>query len=112
METERYRNLLEARLDELEHRLAEGEEGAKPVELDQSRVGRLSRIDALQGQALNAEAQRRRQVELVKVRAALERIRDGVFGECAECGEFIAARRLEHDPACSLCIECAERAER
>lgn len=77
------------------------------VELDPSRVGRLSRMDALQGQAMAAESQRRRQSELSRVRSALARIDAGEWGDCLQCGEPIAARRLEHDPAAVTCIDCA-----
>ena len=44
-----------------------GNDAAKTVELDQTRVGRLSRMDALQGQAMSLEMKRRRQIELQKI---------------------------------------------
>ena len=55
----------------------------KPVTLDQSMVGRLSRMDALQNQAMALEAERRRGVELQRIDAAMSRIDGGVFGFCA-----------------------------
>lgn len=78
-----------------------------PVELDQQMVGRLSRMDALQVQAMAKETSRRRTAELRRVEAALARIGEGEFGYCLECGEEIAVRRLELDPAAPLCITCA-----
>lgn len=45
------------------------------------------------------------------VDAALERLRDGTYGDCASCGEAIAPRRLEHDPAASMCVACREAAD-
>ncbi len=78
-----------------------------PVELDQQMVGRLSRVDALQVQAMAKETSRRRAAELKRIEAALARIEEGEFGYCLECGEEIAARRLELDPAAPLCIDCA-----
>jgi DnaK suppressor protein len=42
-----------------------------------------------------------------RLRAALARIETGDFGYCTECGEAIAAARLEFDPALALCIACA-----
>jgi DnaK suppressor protein len=81
------------------------------VELDQARVGRLSRMDALQGQAMSQVMNRRRQVELNNIAAALQRIEAGAYGYCLSCGEPIARARLEHDPAASLCIACASAAE-
>lgn len=84
-----------------------GDDAAKTVELDQSRVGRLSRMDALQDQAMSQEVQRRRQIELKKIAVALNRIKSGEFGYCTKCEKRIAAKRLELDPSVSLCIDCA-----
>lgn len=82
-------------------------ENGKPVELDQTRVGRLSRMDAIQHQAMAKETERRRQQELSRIDAALERLRNGRYGECLECGELIADKRLDLDPSALLCIDCA-----
>ncbi|MFW2405669.1 MAG: TraR/DksA family transcriptional regulator [Gammaproteobacteria bacterium] len=89
-----------------------GDDAAATVELDQTRQGRLSRMDAMQAQAMSVEANRRRKQQLGRVKAALNRIDDGDYGGCLECGESIDPRRLEHDPAAPLCIGCAERSER
>jgi DnaK suppressor protein len=99
---------LKARRQELQHLEAVSEESRRPVELDQSRVGRLSRMDALQDQAMSLETERRRQAELRRIEAALARIAEGDYGYCVSCGEEIAARRLELDPAVPICIDCAE----
>lgn len=79
----------------------------KPVTLDQSMVGRLSRMDALQNQAMALETERRRGVEIRRIDAALTRIEDGEFGYCAVCGEAIGPQRLDHDPTAPSCIACA-----
>lgn len=97
--------------DELAAAEEGGEEATKPVELDQTRVGRLSRMDAIQAQAMSVEVQRRREQQLKLIDAALRRIDEGVFGLCAECGEEIDPRRLEFDPTSRLCIDCATKAE-
>ncbi len=102
-----FKQQLLARKAELEAEIAHAKQSAKPVELDQSRVGRLSRMDALQAQAMSAETQRRRKVELTRVGAALSRLENDEYGDCLECGEPIAERRLQHDPAAHLCITCA-----
>lgn len=88
-----------------------GADAAQTVELDQTRVGRLSRMDALQGQAMSREMGRRRQIELQKIAAALRRLEKGEFGYCVRCEEAIALQRLEHDPGASLCIRCASESE-
>ena len=82
-------------------------ESRAPVELDQSRVGRLSRMGALQDQAMALEAERRRSLELRRIDAALGRIDEGEFGCCVTCGEEIAPKRLELDPTTPVCIACA-----
>ena len=82
-------------------------ESREPVELDQSRVGRLSRMDALQGQAMALEIARRRENEVRRIDAALARIDGGEYGYCVTCGEDIAAKRLDLDPAAAVCIDCA-----
>jgi DnaK suppressor protein len=84
-----------------------GTEAATIVELDQTRVGRLSRMDALQVQAMSQQRERRRENQLHKIAAALKRIERDDYGYCTECGEEIAYRRLVFDPAATLCIDCA-----
>ena len=80
---------------------ATSEDAARVVELDQTSVGRLSRMDALQGQAMSKEQGRRRELELKKISAALRRIESGDYGDCLACDE----------PAATLCIDCASARE-
>lgn len=79
----------------------------KPVELDQQSVGRLSRQDSLQVQAMANAADARRAGELRRIAAALVRLEAGEYGWCVECGEEIGDKRLEVDPAAARCRECA-----
>jgi DnaK suppressor protein len=83
-------------------------ESRAPVELDQTRVGRLSRMDALQNQALAKATHDRRQAELRRIDAALARLEAGSYGFCASCDEEISTGRLINDPAVALCIDCAQ----
>ncbi|MCR9214354.1 MAG: TraR/DksA C4-type zinc finger protein [Proteobacteria bacterium] len=99
--------ILVARRDELLDIMKASTEDSQPVELDQSRVGRLSRIDALQGQAMAQETERRRRNELQRIDAALERVKSGDFGYCVNCDEQISDKRLKLDPSTPLCIDCA-----
>jgi DnaK suppressor protein len=101
---------LEARRAELARMIEAGAEDRRPVTLDQQRVGRLSRMDEMQVQAMAEETGRRREAELARIDAALQRIEDGDYGYCTACDEPIAPKRLEHDPAAPLCIGCAGRA--
>jgi DnaK suppressor protein len=89
-----------------------GNQAAGIVELDQSSVGRVSRMDALQGQAMSLEAKRRRETELRRIAAALARMDEGEYGDCLHCGEPIARLRLAFDPATPLCVACASEAEK
>lgn len=81
------------------------------VELDQSKVGRLSRMDALQGQAMTQETKLRHELSLRNITAALARIESSDYGYCKICDENIAEARLLADPAASLCITCANKLE-
>ena len=105
------RDRLRATLDALRDTLAIGAEtGAAdraPVELDQTSVGRLSRIDAMQMQAMALATEQRRQAELARVLAALARLGTEEFRYCEICGEAIAPARLGHNPAVTTCIGCA-----
>jgi DnaK suppressor protein len=108
---EDFRQRLLQRQGELRSQQEDGEAATRVVELDQSSVGRLSRMDALQGQAMSQEQARRRQQELQRIAAALRRLEQGEYGDCRDCGEPIAVRRLEMDPAATLCIRCATARE-
>ncbi len=103
--------LLEKRISLLEA-IANGDDGAQTVELDQTRVGRLSRMDALQAHAMAQETQRREHLELKRIEAAMQRIEADEYGYCLRCGDTIAEARLRADPAATLCISCASAAER
>lgn len=90
---------------------ASGAEQAAVVELDQSKVGRLSRMDAMQAQAMAQETVKRREAKLREITAALKRIDDDDFGLCSNCDEPINPQRLEVDPTALYCIDCATRSE-
>lgn len=82
-------------------------EDRKPVGLDQQSVGRLSRQDSLQVQAMAKAADARRASEIRRIDAALDRLDEGEYGYCVECGEEIDPKRLEIDPATPRCRGCA-----
>ena len=98
---------LTARRDELNKLSSISAEYRDAVELDQQSVGRLSRMDAMQRQAMAQAQERARAVELARLDQAMRRLEDGEYGWCATCGEEIAAARLEVDPAAAVCVECA-----
>jgi DnaK suppressor protein len=80
----------------------------KPVDLDQQSVGRLSRMDALQVQAMAQAVEGRRQGREARIKAALKRLDEDEYGYCAACGEDIPAKRLELDAATARCVGCSD----
>lgn len=107
MTDEEWKLRLLERLDEIEAFRSETAEGRRPVALDQQATGRLSRMDALQVQAMEKATERRRSQETMRIRAALKRLEDGEFGWCAGCGDRIPEGRLEVDPTTPVCVRCA-----
>ncbi|MRU16987.1 TraR/DksA family transcriptional regulator [Roseovarius sp. A21] len=103
-----FRTLITQRLAALDAEDTLGEAGQATVELDQQAVGRLSRQDALQNQAMAKATHTRRQMERQKLKAALARMDEGEFGYCEDCGDKIAAGRLELDPGVTRCVDCAK----
>jgi DnaK suppressor protein len=104
------RRLIKLQQD-LELESAAGKESAQIVELDQSRVGRLSRMDAMQAQAMAQASGQRRQMLLKAIDGALLRLDNDSYGFCQECEGPVSGKRLEFDPTASLCIQCAEARE-
>lgn len=106
------RALLLERLEELKTASLETSSDRRPIELDQTAVGRLSRIDALQVQAMAVATERKRQEEGRRVEAAIRRIDEGEYGYCIGCGDEIPAKRLAVDPIISMCLRCASGGDR
>src|SRR5690606_17035658 len=95
---------------EIEELRAQSETSAgsrAPVTLDQQSVGRLSRMDAMQAQAMAQATERRRLTRIKQVEAALKRIEDGEYGYCLTCGEEIEEKRLQTDAAAPVCVACS-----
>ena len=106
-----YRKILLALQKELLQAQETGDQAEQTVELDQASVGRLSRMDAMQAQAMSIETGRRRRQKLLQIADALQRIEEDEYGYCDECGEAIAPARLAIDPTVQLCIQCASAKE-
>ena len=105
----KYKRLIELQLEELTADNARGQSAQKTVELDQQSVGRLSRMDALQSQAMAQAQQRRRNVLMGSLQAALQRLKQEEFGYCMECGDEIDDARLLANPAVLKCVACLKR---
>jgi len=101
------RKRIQARLEELRGLSRASHGGRATVKLDQTSVGRLSRMDAMQQQAMAEAEETRRKTEIARLEHALKLIGEDEYGWCAACGERIPDRRLEIDPAAALCVKCA-----
>lgn len=98
--------------DELRRNLARLERSTKAngngrvPDLDQSAVGRLSRIEALQNQGMTRNIKERDRVQLEQVLKALERLEAGSFGFCTDCRGPIRFERLLVFPEALNCAAC------
>ncbi len=108
MDIEKLKQTLLQRQKELQDHSKKSKETRAPVELDQTRMGRLSRQDALLQQSMAEATERKREAELIRIKAALQRIETDDFGFCALCDEEISPARMNNDPAVSTCIKCAK----
>lgn len=107
LEIKAHRNALLAERARLANEDAASAEDRGTVMLDQQSVGRLSRMDALQRQAMAQATMRRRAARVARIAAALRRIDEGEFGFCQKCGDDIAQERLDLDPTVPTCVSCA-----
>lgn len=98
---------LEAERESLDNLSDATEDERRPVELDQQSVGRLSRMDAMQVQAMAQAVEGRRRRRQAQIVAALKRLDEGEYGYCVVCGEDIPAKRLEVDLTAARCVDCA-----
>ncbi len=102
-----YADKIRNRLNQIRIEDRLGQSGQAVVMLDQQSVGRLSRMDALQNQAMAQAQQSRRDVEKRRLELALLRIEEDEYGYCEDCGESIPAGRLDLDLAATRCVSCA-----
>lgn len=100
------RGELDRVLARLERSMKVTDEAARPVELDQSAVGRLSRMDSLQNQGLTRNLQDRERARLAMLRQAYDRLEDGSYGRCVECRQSIPFERLMVFPETPVCARC------
>ena len=107
-EIDEFRQLLEREKQELQREDAASHGDRRAVELDQQAVGRLSRMDAMQMQAMAQASSRRRAHRVTRIEAALTRIAEDDFGFCQDCGDDISKARLELDPTAATCVSCAK----
>jgi DnaK suppressor protein len=106
-----YERRLRDELQSVAKSLERAIDSAAPVELDQTNIGRVSRIDAIQQQAMAMDFRNRLQQRKRRLEAAFNRIGSGDFGLCCECQDELDTERLDADPATVFCIACLGRRE-
>jgi DnaK suppressor protein len=94
---------------ELEEDLAMRDAADSSITPDNA-IGRLTRMEAIQAQAMGQEGRRRREKRLQQVRRAIARLAADEYGRCARCAEEIPRGRLEVMPEAGLCVRCSARA--
>jgi DnaK suppressor protein len=110
-EAETLREQLTELIAELENTLQASAETAAPVVLDQSSVGRLSRMDAMQQQAMAKAMRQKAQLRLTQCKSALSAFDRDEYGLCRKCEEPIGYRRLSAKPEAPFCLECQRGAD-
>jgi DnaK suppressor protein len=100
---------LEREIAALERSMSVTAEAARPVQLDQTAVGRVSRADAMQNQQLSVDLHERERARYAQLLDALERMKDGTYGLCQRCGTAIPFGRLLVFPEARMCAVCSAR---
>lgn len=81
------------------------------VSLDQTLVGRVSRMDAMQQQQMAMSTRQKTVQRLRRVNLALAAMESGDYGYCRSCDDPIGFARLQAQPETPLCIECQSRSD-
>ena len=102
-------SLLQSNKAKLDQQLLDSESATGVVTLDQSSVGRISRIDAMQQQSMAISTRTKVKISLRKVLKALKRLDTEDFGYCGQCDEQIEFNRLKVQPQASHCLKCQDQ---
>ena len=97
---------------DLEHQLNISEAAAGIVVLDQTAVGRISRMDAMQHQSMARSTREKATLRLKKVKLALQDINNDEYGYCKKCDECITLPRLLAQPEANFCLSCQDQLDR
>lgn len=108
---EALRRDLVALREQLGELLLRSADAAQPVDAGEP-IGRVSRMDAIQQQKMDAANRSAALARKNLVEAALARFEADEYGDCLDCGEAIDVRRLEARPESAFCIRCQSARER
>ncbi len=107
---EHFKQALETRISELDHALATAERETREAAAKHADPADQAASE-YERQSVVHQAAIARQM-LKNLSQALERMRQGSFGECVECGGDIELKRLEAIPWARYCVKCQEARER
>lgn len=105
-----FKKRLESRQVELRRMVSRTEQDGRTVDEDSAQDIADRAASSYTKEFLFHQSNNDRQL-LQMVESALERLREGRFGECISCGKEINAKRLEAVPWTRHCIECQEKLE-
>lgn len=106
-----FKKRLEERQRELRQNVSRTEQDGRSADLDTAQDIADRASSSYQKEFLFHQSSSERQT-LQMVEGALNRIREGTFGECISCGNEINSKRLEAVPWTRYCIECQEKLEK
>lgn len=107
---ESFKKRLEDRQRELRHLMHRTAQDGREADLESAQDVADRAANSYTKEFLFSQSHNERQL-LSMVDTALDRIRDGSFGECISCGNEINPKRLEAVPWTRHCIECQEKLE-
>jgi DnaK suppressor protein len=108
---ETFKKRLEDRQNELRHTVSRTAQDGRDADLESAQDIADRAANSYNKEFLFHQSNNDRQL-LQMVDGALNRIREGTFGECIACGAEINAKRLEAVPWTRHCIECHEKLEK
>ena len=110
-EKQQFCDAAKQKLAELDVLLGSDSSDDSAIALDQTRVGRLARLEAMQHHAIAQVQHERARKQRIALKNLLTRVDDDDFGECYYCGDDIGLGRMLVRPESMKCIACAEAAE-
>lgn len=107
-EEDQIRDIIKAKISELEKDFEFLKEETKPMGLD-SAIGRVSRMDYINNKSINEAQMKKIENKLKGLNNWLSKVGTSDFGKCIRCGNEININRLLFLPESNHCINCASR---
>jgi DnaK suppressor protein len=108
---EKFKEQLESRRDELKKIVARNEQDGRDADIANAQDIADRAANSYTKEFLFHQSNSERQM-LQLIEGALNRLREGAFGECVNCGNEINPKRLEAVPWTRYCIACQEKLEK